>query len=109
VWTLRSISLVFAQSICSSALPEDNRRPFQCMIYTMHGGKPHLQALQVLPLLLQQLQVPSAEAVQAVDEQLLRCCRHKLLLMVHQQQAHVAQQRQVAAEVLIVLVSNLQR
>jgi hypothetical protein len=62
----------------------------------------------MLPLLLQQLQVSRAEAVQAVDEQLLRCCCHQGLLVVHQQQAHVAQQREVAAEVLIVLICDLQ-
>jgi hypothetical protein len=61
----------------------------------------------MLPLLLQQLQVSCTKAVQAVDQQLLRCRSHQGLLMVNQQQADVAQQRQVAAEVLVVLVRNL--
>lgn len=60
-----------------------------------------------LVFLLHQVLVVVAQAVQAVDEQLLGSSSHQVLLVVCQQQAHVAQQRQVAADVLVVFIDHL--
>jgi hypothetical protein len=43
-------------------------------------------------LLLHEILVVVTKAVQAVDQQLLRCYSHQVLLMVCQQQAYVAEQ-----------------
>lgn len=60
-----------------------------------------------LVFLLHQVLVVVAQTVQAVDEQLLGSSSHQVLLMVCQQQAHVAQQCQVAADVLVMFIDHL--
>lgn len=78
----------------------------QSLFYSTTGPA-HLSGVKDLVLLLHQALVVMPQAVQAVDQQLLGSSSYQVLIMVSQQQADVAQQRKVTADIFVVLINHL--